>query len=253
MRTGAERFYDSIHDVEQVTQVELIAFFLYYLTVELQGEIATAKEIDTCFESCHLNPPANTSARLSEGAKSNRKKYIKTKHGYKLHRTLRDELTKRLGATPIVAQTSPALRTLESQLPTGVTREFLSETLDCFEVGANRATIVMSWCLAVDHLQDYILKSKLTEFNAVLSANTDKRVKTKCIRDKDDFGDIPELKFIEFCRSARIISNDVRKILDQKLGTRNSAAHPSAVKFGKAKVVDFVEDLIENVILKYPI
>jgi len=62
-----------------------------------------------------------------------------------------------------------------------------------------------------------------------------------------------EAKFIEICRAANIISNDVRKILDTSLGVRNSCAHPSGIKVTDTKVIAFVEDLIENVILKYEI
>ncbi|MGE4430825.1 MAG: hypothetical protein AB7E05_08815 [Sphingobium sp.] len=45
----------------------------------------------------------------------------------------------------------------------------------------------------------------------------------------------------------------MRKILDQKLGTRNSCAHPSGVTVNKSKVIDFIEDLVDNVILKFPV
>jgi len=56
-------------------------------------------------------------------------------------------------------------------------------------------------------------------------------------------------------RSADVISNDVRKILDEKLGTRNSSAHPSAIAIAikRSKVIAFVEDLVENVVLKYKV
>jgi len=43
----------------------------------------------------------------------------------------------------------------------------------------------------------------------------------------------------------------VRKILDTKLGIRNSYAHPSTVKLPKSKALEFIEDLVNNVILKY--
>jgi hypothetical protein len=92
-----------------------------------------------------------------------------------------------------------------------------------------------------------------SEFHRFLAMNTDKRVKVSVIASRDDFGDIPEGKLIELMRSARIIDNDVRKILDQKLGTRNSYAHPSAIAITRTKVIDFVEDLMNNVILKYKI
>ncbi|MGR3736174.1 hypothetical protein [Pseudophaeobacter sp.] len=166
---------------------------------------------------------------------------------------MREALSKKLGAETTTIQTSATLRSLEHKLPNGSAKTFLAETLDCFEAGANRATIVMAWILTANHLFDYIFKHKLAEFNAVLAKNTDKRVKVTAITQRDDFSDIPEGKFIEFCRSAGVISNDVRKILDQKLGTRNTSAHPSGVKITRSKVIDFVEDLVENVVLKYSI
>ena len=98
-----------------------------------------------------------------------------------------------------------------------------------------------------------MLGHKLAAFNAALAKNTDKRVKVTTVTQRDDFSDMSGSKFIEFCRSAKIISNDVRKILDQKLETRNSSAHPSGITISKTKAIDFVEDLVENVVLKYPV
>jgi hypothetical protein len=119
-------------------------------------------------------------------------------------------------------------------------------------VKPNRATIVMCWILVQDHLIDLVLQKHLAEFNACLALVKDRRVKVSTVTVRDDFGDIPEGKFIELLRSSKIISNDVRKILDEKLGTRNSCAHASGIIVKPSKVIDFVSDLIENVILKYP-
>ncbi|ESX22800.1 hypothetical protein X767_16725 [Mesorhizobium sp. LSJC264A00] len=142
---------------------------------------------------------------------------------------------------------------MESQLPEGPRKKFLGEALDCFGVDAHRATMIMMWLLTLDHLFEFILAKHLPAFNAVLAKNTDRRVRITSVAARDDFAEIPEGKFIEFCRSAGIISNDARKILDDKLGTRNSAAHPSTISFTRAKVVDFAEDLFNNVMLKYPL
>jgi hypothetical protein len=67
----------------------------------------------------------------------------------------------------------------------------------------------------------------------------------------DDFSEISESKQIELTKSAGIISNDVRKILNEKLGIRNSAAHPSGITFSEHKATEFALDLIGNVLLKY--
>ena len=75
--------------------------------------------------------------------------------------------------------------------------------------------------------------------------------KVTLISQLDDFSVLTEDKFILLMRSANIISNDVRKILDEKLGTRNSAAHPSGVAITGHKATEFVLDLVQNVLLKY--
>ncbi|CAN5139212.1 hypothetical protein BH20ACI1_BH20ACI1_08060 [soil metagenome] len=127
----------------------------------------------------------------------------------------------------------------------------MKEAISAFEVKAFRASMVMVWLLTLDHLFEYILASKLADFNLELTKVTDKRVKVTTVTCKDDFSDIPENKFIELCRASRIISNDVRKILDEKLGIRNSAAHPSNLVFKPSKAFNFIEDLVANVISKY--
>jgi len=131
-------------------------------------------------------------------------------------------------------------------------RKFMAEAISCLGVDARRASVIMTWAGVIDHLYDYILAHKLNDFNKALHNRRD-RYSRLTIMDKDDFSDIGESGFIEICRSARIISNDVRKILDEKLGIRNTCAHPSGVEVHPSKVVNFVEDLIDNVILKYSI
>lgn len=179
-------------------------------------------------------------------------KYVKVPGGYRLEQAHKRQLSKTLGAERVVTQTSSELRKLEAALPAGPKRDFLTETVDCFEAGASRAAVVMCWILAVDHMFDHVFAHKLANFNAVLAKNTDRRVKVTTITTRDDFTEMPEGKFIEFCRSANIITNDVRKILDDKLGTRNSAGHPSSIAIKRSKVIDFIEDLVTNVVQKFP-
>jgi hypothetical protein len=250
MTDALNRFYSKIENPASLTQAALAELFVYFLTVELGQEAATPKQVADCFAACDLSTPANIGVPLSAGLKTKPAKFIKSNGGYKLQRHMREALSRKLGAETVTAQTSATLRGLEQKLPAGANKEFLKEAIDCFEVGANRAAIVMTWILAMDHLFAHILAHKLTDFNAALSK--DKGVKIDAITQRDDFTGIKETKFIELCRAAGIVSNDVRKILDQKLGTRNSCAHPSGVTINKSKVIDFIEDLIDNVILKFP-
>ncbi len=109
-----------------------------------------------------------------------------------------------LGEDAPDAQTSAALNRLETQVPAGPKREFLHETINCFNAGANRAAIVMCWNLAAHHIQEHILadRSRHAAFDAALAKNTDKRVKITAISKQDDFTEMSEAKFLEFCREA---------------------------------------------------
>ncbi|GLQ39834.1 hypothetical protein GCM10007908_34540 [Rhizobium albus] len=249
MTNEVNQFYSSIENAADQSQSALVELFVYFLTFKSGQESATPKQVAECFAACDLVVPGNVSARLSEGLKSKPPKYIKSNGGYKLQRHMREALSRKIGAETVTAQTSATLRGLEQKLPAGADKEFLKEAINCFEVGANRAAIVMTWILAMDHLFAHIIKHKLVDFNAALLK--DKGVKIDAITQRDDFTEIKETKFIELCRAAGVVSNDVRKILDQKLGTRNSCAHPSGVTVNKSKVIDFIEDLVDNVILKY--
>ena len=251
MTDGINRFYNSIEHAANQSQSALVELFVYFLTVESGQCSATPKQVADCFKTCDLVVPGNVSARLSEGLKGRQPRYIKSNGGYKLQRHMREALSRKLGAETVTAQTSATLRGLEHKLPTGANKDFLKEAIDCFEIGANRAAITMAWILTVDHLFTYILAHKLEDFNTALAK--DKGVKINAVSQRDDFTEIKETKFIELCRAAGIISNDVRKIMDQKLGTRNSCAHPSGVTVNKSKVIDFIEDLVDNVILKFTV
>ena len=244
MSAGASRFYSSIDNAAKLGDKELVGQFVYFLTVEAGEESASAKLVDDCFVACDLKPPARTAAYLSEAVRDG--KFVKAHRGYKLQRHYREELSRMLGAEKVVVQTNVELRKLQVRFSAGSTKDFLKETIDCFEAGANRATIVLCWILAIDHLIAYVLKHHAAAFNTVLAANTDKRVKVKIVSGRDDFSDIPEGKLIEFLRSSGVISADVRKILDEKLGIRNSSAHPSAIAIKRSKVIEFVDDLVET-------
>ena len=252
MTDQIERFYGSIQDVARMSAKDLVAHFVYFLTVEMAHPSATAGSVTGCFQQLRLNPPLRVAAILSEGVAARPARYVKLQPGgYTLERHYKDQLAAGLGARTAIVQTSTELRELEQHLAPGAARDFLSETIDCFEAGANRAAIVMCWVLALDHMFHHILKHKLAAFNAALASHPNKQLRKAPIVDRDDFSDIPEKAFLELCRTAGVVSNDVRKILQSALDTRNSAAHQSGVTVNLSKVLALVEDLVANVVLKY--
>ena len=248
-----ESFYEEINRLGNMSDAELIEAFGFFLHERRGLETFKPRQVDECFEACHLAPPSWTRVHLNRHSKGKSPKFIKAKDGYKLSRSTRDTVREVIGTDTPSAQTSKLLTDLSAKLTDAAERAFLEEAVSCFRVGANRATIVMVWILTMDHMYRHVLAKKHTVFMSALQSQSDKKLKVLQINQPDDFTEMKEAKFIEIMRSAKIISNDVRKILDEKLGTRNSAGHPSGIKISKRKVEEFVEDLIDNVILKYPV
>ena len=239
-----------------------ILLFAYYLRRH-QGvvEFGTA-EIRLCFREGLLKPPSNLSALLKEMARGKNSSLMKIGNSVKYGLTLPSlyEVEAYLGAKQepqaevdsFLKSAIPYLEKLLSKIADSSQRNFLAEAVACLGVDSRRATILMTWAGAVAHLYDYILSDgkRLAGFNLALSKRTDKYSKLT-ISAYDDLTEMPESIFIEVCRSAKIISNDVRKILDEKLGIRNTCAHPSGVEVHRTKVINFIEDLVDNTIVKY--
>ena len=70
------------------------------------------------------------------------------------------------------------------------------------------------------------------------------------IQNRQDFADLKESDILKICRAARLISGETLKSLDEKLGKRNTAAHPSTVIVGTATAEEVIFDLVENILLK---
>lgn len=245
-----EDYVKTIKDFSTLSSAELIDYFAYYLLVFKNQESIKAKEIELCFSELSIPAYSNIPSYLSVKSKKIKgsQKYIKNKDKtYCISRNSSDEISKNIILDIPKVEMSNALRDIAQRLTNKSEKVFLEEAIKTFEIEAYRASIIMVWLLTIDHLYEYILANKLSEFVIALK----KVNKNKSISTKDDFADLKESQLIEVCRSAGIISNDVKKILDTKLGIRNSFAHPSTIILRKSKALEFIEDLIENVVLKY--
>jgi hypothetical protein len=69
----------------------------------------------------------------------------------------------------------------------------------------------------------------------------------------DDFLTMKESVVIDICKRDQIITQTQFKILDKRLGERNTAAHPNSAKVGQLQAEAFIEDLVDNVVLALPI
>ena len=251
MSKTTERFYQRAKRV-LTKETDLPDFFVYHLTIDVEQPAATVQMVRDCYSACDLAIPSWLASHFSNGLKSSPRRFIKSTNGYRLEGKRREQIALALGVSGGDLQTSAALERLESLVRGGPKRDFLHETIKCFSAGANRAAVVMCWNLTLHHLQDHVLAHATASFAQALAANTDTRVKIKSVAKHEDSTEMPEGKFLEFCRVAKILTSSMYNKLKGRLDDRNGAAHPSGVtttpKFAEA----YIEDMVENVIRKFP-
>lgn len=256
-----QNYLKNIPNFQDFSRKSKILLLSYYLRQNKGMVEFSAKDVRSCCSGL-LKPPSQLPQQLELLSKGKKSVLMKgTKKGlYSLAIPGLNEVETYFSSTnksndivdSFLADAIPYLKKVISKVGEENKRKFMAEAVSCLGVDARRATIIMVWGGTIDHLYDFILSHKLGDFNTALHARSGRESKLT-INIKDDFSDIREGIFIEICRSARIISNDVRKILDEKLGIRNSCAHPSNIEVHPSKVVNFIEDLVDNIILKYSI
>jgi len=245
-----QEFVAKFDDFTEWPQTKQVDYVSYYLIDVADYTGVTGSDLQKSFQEAHLKEYKRVSAYLSENASDQKGKYIKAVGGgYRLTLAKYNEIDRHLKQEPTKVAVSSQLTDLIDRVSDGSERSFLLEAINCYRIEAYRGFIIMVWIVTMDHFQKYVFANFLTEFNTALEKNQEKKIKK--IFNYDDFSDLPEGKLIELSRSAGVISNDVRKLLDEKLGTRNSAAHPSGIKISGHKATEFALDVIDNVLLKY--
>lgn len=243
-------FIDQFDDFSSWPPKKQIDYIAYYLQVLQSEDSVAAKTIAQAAHDLSLKPYVRLPQYLSESTNNKQGSYVKAAGGgYKLEHGALQAIAKDINNEPTKIAVSTQLTALAAKVSNPVEADFLREAINCHRVKSHRAAIILLWLVAMHHLQNYIFANKLAEFNTALAKNPEKKMNKIVIFD--DFSDIGESKQIELARSAGIISNDVRKILDEKLGVRNSAAHPSGVTFSEHKATEFALELLSNVLLKY--
>lgn len=234
------------------SHAEKIKLFAWYLHVHKYKSHFQPGEIKECYDALHYTPPQSFGGYLDN--LKNSKEVLKNSSGYRLSAHVRDALDAIYAPTSgNKVQVTQLLRNLPGLIPDFAERTYLDEALICYVNSAFRASVVMAWNLAYHHLCDHIIKARLHEFNArwVVSYPGHHKKSNKVIATIDDFNaELKESEVLLICRDASIITRDIWKIMDEKLGKRNSAAHPSSVVIGQLQVDAFIDDLVKNVVLK---
>ncbi len=148
---------------------------------------------------------------------------------------------------PSAVKVQALLSALPAQLSAPSQVAYLDEAIRCFRAEAWRATAIMAWNLAFDHVCELVASRKLVEFNAGFAQAFPKRAYT--VRNREDLREMKESEVIRVCRVADIVDKTQAKCLERNLGIRNDVAHPSGAHFSQVQAEAFVLDVIQTVVL----
>src|SRR3954471_5183148 len=101
------------------------------------------------------------------------------------------------------------MQSLPGKISDEAERLFLTEALNCFRAKAFRATIVMTWNLAYDHLLNWILRHHLAAFNPGIAGRNPKKASLR-ITKWDNFEELKESEVLDICGTTGIINGDVK-------------------------------------------
>jgi hypothetical protein len=226
-----------------------ICLFGWYLQTFRHAETFGNSAIRDCFRQIDA-PDPQVSVYLPRMAARKPPLLVRVRGEYKLEGSLKRSLDAKYGIHQHAVIVTKLLSELPTKIPNLAERAFMSEAINCYKVKAYRASIVMTWNLAFDHLLNWVVadSTRLTLFNKGIPIKYPKRTGYE-VAKTNDFEEFKEAEVIEVCRTANILSKNTIEILREKLKRRNIAAHPSQVAVTQSQADDVITDLVNNVIL----
>lgn len=242
-----------IPDFATWSHPERVKLFGWHLHAHEARQRFDQQAIRACYDALHYDKPGDVSVIFYKLQKRKPPELLRDAGGYRLEGRVRAYFDGKYGRMQSVVIVDTMLAELPGRISTEAERVFLSEALTCYRYRAFRAAIVMTWNLAYDHLLAWLLAdpSRMAAFNASLPGRVGaKRAVGLVLHKREDFEDLKESEVIDVCRNAHLIAKNMSTILNEKLGKRNMAAHPSTVEITYAQANDVIIDLVTNVILK---
>ncbi len=250
--TGVKKFATRIPGFHSLSGKEKMVYAAYYLT-NIGTSPFLVRDIEEFFGYLKI-PVSRIPQVLSEESKvrGGKGKFMKAKsQGYELNGSIYASIEKVIEKIPELKQLDDDLTALITKVTDNNERRILEEAMKCYQVGSNRAMIILTWITALYHIENHTLTGHLANFNNAVSKHPDKKVNKLVVRNIDDFTDLKEIDLIMLLRTAGVISKSIKNMLDSRLRERNTAAHPSSVSISGPQAIAFAHDMVTNVILKY--
>jgi len=256
LKTDLKSFLNSIPEYAKWNHAEKIKFFAWYLHVYEMKDRVNGIDVSTCFDALHDEQPSSIAPFLASMEKKTPKEALRDSSGYYLSKPVRDALDAKYGTHDITLTIRQKVSALINKVPDIAEKDFMKEAEICLRHDAGRATVIMVWNVAFYHLCQFIMKHHLAKFNAGFQTHFNKlwlNAKVQTMVTYDDFLTMKESLVIDICKRDQIITQTQFKILDKRLGERNTAAHPNSAKVGQLQAEAFIEDIVDNVVLALPI
>jgi hypothetical protein len=126
---------------------------------------------------------------------------------------------------------------------------FVEEAISCVKNKSYRAAIVLTWVGALYLMYAYVLRARLTEFNAEVLRRFPKN---KAASTVDDLAQVvKEAEFLNILEHIKVLTKAENKELSGCLDRRNTAGHPNSHSFTEVNVGSHIETLINGVYLRF--
>lgn len=142
-----------------------------------------------------------------------------------------------------------SLRDATARAPRGY-RDYLNEAVDCYESKCYRASVLMVWAAAIEHIYS-VVEARRGGFAALEAVNHQKfstSPKYRRIRRKNDLLYLGDRDFLMLCEGAGVFNRNARALLEERLDTRNRCGHPTGYVIGRDEAVVYIESVVNNVI-----
>jgi hypothetical protein len=233
---------------------ERVLLFGWWLHVHGGRETFMPVDITKCYNTLHLGlPPGSFGPYFASHSKKGGP-LLKNVKGYRLENAARGAHEQKYGQAKNTIAITGMLAALPNMLGNLAERTYLDEAIACYKAGSSRAAITMTWNVAYAHLCDHIVRTKLGEFNArwLAAHGGDHKKGQRFIKTVDDFAgeELSEAKVLKLALDCGAVVKNVYNVLEPALKRRNAAAHPNNVILTPLQTEAFIEDLVNNAILK---
>lgn len=173
-----------------------------------------------------------------------------------LLKQFKNDLVLPVQQSPEPATSKGQLKLIISKLAEEDVSDYLSEAITCADNDHNRASIVMGWCAAIDHIQKKLAMIGLERFNAMStqlknqSSGRFKRFNKEFhVTTINELQEVFDSDLLWVLEGMQLIDSNQGDRLRTCFQYRNQSAHPGEAPIGELHVNAFFNDIVEIILV----